>query len=197
MINYNKIEYAYSAGISSQLLECKKPEIVFSGKSNVGKSSLINKLTNRKNLARVSSQPGKTSTINFFDLDEFTLVDLPGYGFAKVSNKERDRWAELVEGYFNQNRDIRLVIQICDIRHKLSADDMNMINYLYQNNLPFIVVLSKKDKLNKTEYNKRIDSLVNELSFFEDLTLFPYSALNNDGIDEIRDTMERNVLEVL
>lgn len=191
MINYNKIEYVYSAGTAEQLKESTKNEIVFSGKSNVGKSSLINRLTFHKSLARVSSTPGKTATINFFDLPEFSIVDLPGYGFARVSKTEKLRWSSLVEGYFGSNRKISLVVQICDIRHKLSSDDLQMIDFLYNNNIPFIVVLSKKDKLNKKEYEERINNLMYELGDYEGIMLYPFSSLNNDGIDEIRDTIEK------
>lgn len=189
MYDFNNVEYIYSAGLSNQLKESNKPEIVFSGKSNVGKSSLINKLTNRKNLARVSSTPGKTYTINFFDNDQFSIVDLPGYGYAKVSRDEKERWSELVEGYFSEKRKLCLVVQICDLRHPPTNDDMNMIDFLYNNNIPFIIVLSKKDKLNKTEYNKRIESLMNELSDYEGTMLYPFSSLNGEGIDEIKESI--------
>ena len=107
------------------------PEIIFSGKSNVGNSSLINKILYRKSIARVSSQPGKTATINFFSLKEAYLVDLPGYGYAKVSQAEKQRWSELMEGYFAQDRNIALVVQICDMRHPPTKDDMTMIDFLY------------------------------------------------------------------
>ncbi|MBQ5398857.1 MAG: YihA family ribosome biogenesis GTP-binding protein, partial [Ruminococcus sp.] len=145
-MNFNKVEFELSAGVSSQLPESVKPEVVFSGHSNVGKSSLINKLVQRKNLARVSSQPGKTATINFFDAEEFKLVDLPGYGYAKVSKAEKERWAELVEGYLSAQRNIALIIQIIDIRHKPTKDDYDMLDFLYQSNAPFVIVLTKRDK---------------------------------------------------
>lgn len=194
MINFNSAQYVYSAGTSEQLQASDKPEIVFSGRSNVGKSSLINKITNRKNLARVSSKPGKTATINFFDLPDFTLVDLPGYGYAKVSKSERDRWSELVEGYFSDDRNLCLVVQICDMRHKPTADDMNMIDYLYSNNIPFIIVLTKKDKLNKTQYDERVSALMDELSNFEGTMLYPFSALNGEGTDEIKEVIEEYLM---
>lgn len=196
MINFNKADYIYSAGLSSQLQASIKPEVVFSGKSNVGKSSLINKLVNRKNLARVSSTPGKTATINFFDLDDFTLVDLPGYGYAKVSQAEKLRWSELVEGYFSSNRNISLVVQICDIRHTPTDDDFNMISYLFNNNIPFIIVLTKKDKLNKKQYAERIECLMDELSDFEGTMLYPFSALNGEGIEEIREVINEYIISM-
>ncbi len=178
-------EYVYSAGLSSQLLACEKPEVVFSGRSNVGKSSLINRLTGRKSLARVSSKPGKTATINFFDAGAFSLVDLPGYGYAKVSRSEKLRWAQLVEGYFAAGRDIRLVVQIVDMRHPLSVDDRSMIDFLYQSGVPFIIVMTKSDKLNKTEYAAQLERFQTELSEYHQVALFPFSALKGDGLDPI------------
>ncbi len=190
----NNVKFELSCGLSSQLPESDLPEVVFSGRSNVGKSSLINKLTNRKNLARVSATPGKTATINFFSLKEFMLVDLPGYGYAKVSDAEKQRWAELVEGYFGDDRKFALVIQICDIRHKPTADDIQMINYLSELQFPFIVVLTKKDKLNKTE-------LKNQISYYEEflseygVRCFPFSALKGDGTEDIRNIIDTYLQE--
>ena len=129
-MNFQNVEFELAAGRKDQLPKCTAPEIVFSGKSNVGKSSLINKLVNRKALARVSATPGKTATINFYRLPECRLVDLPGYGYAKVSKGERDRWASLVEGYFAQDRNVALVIQLVDMRHKPTADDLQMVDFL-------------------------------------------------------------------
>lgn len=154
-MNFQKVEFETSAGNAKQLMKCDMPEIVFSGKSNVGKSSLINKLIQRKALARVSSSPGKTATINFYKLEECRFVDLPGYGYAKVSNTEKQRWAQLVEGYFAAERDIRMVVQILDVRHKPTADDIDMLNFLIESRLPFLVACTKCDKLNKTETEKQ------------------------------------------
>lgn len=193
MTDFNKAEFIYSAGLSKQLRECDKPEVVFSGRSNVGKSSLINKLTNRKSLARVSATPGKTATINFFDVDTFSLVDLPGYGYAKVSKIEKQRWAELIEGYFAQNRNICLVVQIVDMRHPPTKDDMDMIDFLFSNGYPFIIVLTKLDKLNKTQKEERIESLMYELSDYEGTMLFPFSAVTAEGADEIKETIDKAV----
>ena len=186
----NNVKFVMSCGVSSQLPDSLFPEVVFSGRSNVGKSSLINKITNRRNLARVSATPGKTATINFFSLKDFMLVDLPGYGYAKVSPAEKERWAELVEGYFAADRNFAVVVQICDIRHKPSPDDLQMINYLSELKFPFVVVLTKKDKLNKTE-------LAKQMEYYSDL-LAPYnadfvafSALNGDGTEEVRDIIDK------
>jgi GTPase_YsxC: ribosome biogenesis GTP-binding protein YsxC len=134
-MNFNEVAFEFAAGRVDQLPESDMPEIVFSGHSNVGKSSLINKLVQRKALARVSAQPGKTATINFYKLKEFRMVDLPGYGYAKVSKAEKDRWAKLVEGYFAQDRQRPLVIQILDLRHPPTDDDLHMIDFLYRGGL--------------------------------------------------------------
>lgn len=148
-MNFNKAEFDKAFGISQQLPMSDKPEITFAGRSNVGKSSLLNKLFNRKNLARVSSVPGKTVTINFYNVDNQRFVDLPGYGYAKISKQERDRFGELMEGYFQSGRQINLVVQLIDMRHKPTADDYSMISFLEQMRIPFIVVLTKADKLKK------------------------------------------------
>ena len=126
-MNFNKAEFIASYGISTQLIQDDLPEIAFAGRSNVGKSSLLNKLFNRKNLARVSSVPGKTVTVNFYNVDGNRFVDLPGYGYAKISKSEKDRFSELMEGYFQSGRNIKLVVQLVDMRHKPSADDIGMI----------------------------------------------------------------------
>lgn len=187
------VEFTYSAGLSSQLRPDDRPDVVFSGRSNVGKSSLINKLCNRKSLARVSSKPGKTATINFFDAKSFNLVDLPGYGYAKVSKGEKLRWAELVEGYFGAGRDIALVVQIIDMRHKPTADDMNMINFLYNNAIPFIVVMTKSDKLNKSEYQAQLELISGLLGDYENLGLYPFSALSGEGAEAIENAINESI----
>ena len=192
-MNFNIVQFETSAGSSAQLPETNLPEIVFSGHSNVGKSSLINKLVQRKNLARVSSQPGKTATINFYNSKEFRLVDLPGYGYAKVSKAEKARWAELVEGYFSAERNIALIIQIVDIRHKPTADDYDMIRFLYSVNAPFVIVLTKKDKLKKSAYEKRIDEVIDELQEFEGVELIPFSAVDGSGLNDIKEVIEEYV----
>ena len=184
------VEFTYSAGLSSQLRPDDRPDVVFSGRSNVGKSSLINKLCNRKSLARVSSKPGKTATINFFDAGTFNLVDLPGYGYAKVSKVEKLRWAELVEGYFAAGRDIALVVQIIDMRHKPSVDDRNMINFLYDSGIPFIIVMTKSDKLNKSEYAAQLEQMAALFKDYEGVGLYPFSALKGDGAQPIVEAIQ-------
>ena len=181
--------FELAAGNSSQLPFSSLPEIVFSGKSNVGKSSLINKLLNRKNLARVSATPGKTATINFYRLDSARLVDLPGYGYAKVSQGEKKRWAELVEGYFQQERNLALVVQLVDMRHPPTRDDMHMIEFLCDGGFPFLVVLTKSDKLNRTERAKRLEDLQETFADYEGLRLLPFSAVNGEGVEELRELL--------
>ncbi|MBQ3329897.1 MAG: YihA family ribosome biogenesis GTP-binding protein [Ruminococcus sp.] len=183
------VTFTYSAGLSSQLRPDDRPDVVFSGRSNVGKSSLINKLCNRKALARVSSRPGKTATINFFDAGSFNLVDLPGYGYAKVSKVEKLRWAELVEGYFAAGRNIALVVQIVDMRRQPTAEDMDMINYLYDTGVPFIVVMTKSDKLNKSEYAARMEEMSKFMSKYPNVGLYPFSALSGEGTEAILDAI--------
>lgn len=192
-MNFHIVDFEASYGKSKQIPHSDMPEIVFSGKSNVGKSSLINKILYRKSIARVSATPGKTTTINFFKLKDVRFADLPGYGYAKVSKSEKDRWAELVEGYFAQNRDIALIIQICDIRHSPTKDDMAMIEFLYSTGYNFIIALTKLDKLKKSQQQARIDALTKELSAFEGVRLFPCSSQNGQGVDEIRAAIEESI----
>ena len=185
MINFNNAEYIASFGTAEQLPESTLPEIVFSGRSNVGKSSLINKVFNRKNLARVSSVPGKTITINFFKCDNINFVDLPGYGYAKASKDEIERWGKSIEAYFNSGRNIALVIQLLDFRHKPSKDDYQMLRFLKDHGIPFTIVFTKTDKCNKTETAKRIEEICVELEEFDaDAILF--SALNGEGCEDVK-----------
>lgn len=193
-MNFNKAEFDRSFGISSQLPISDKPEITFAGRSNVGKSSLLNKLFNRKNLARVSSVPGKTVTINFYNVDGQRFVDLPGYGYAKISKQERDRFGELMEGYFQSGRKINLVIQLIDMRHKPSADDYGMISFMEQMNLPFIVVLTKADKLKKKEYERKVNSISEELNNPK-YPVIPFSAVTGQGIEEIKSLIEQALVD--
>ena len=192
-MNFHIAEFKAAYGKSSQIPESDLPEIIFSGKSNVGKSSLINKLLYRKSIARVSAKPGKTATINFFSLKDAYFVDLPGYGYAKVSQAEKKRWAELVEGYFAQDRNTALVVQICDMRHPPTADDMTMIDFLYRGGYPFVIALTKMDKLKKTQQQKRLEELHSELSEYPDVTLCPCSSEDGTGIEELRSIIEQSV----
>lgn len=186
-MNYNKVTFERSFGLSSQLTACDCPELVFTGRSNAGKSSLLNKLFNRKALARVSSMPGKTATINFYRLEDVRFVDLPGYGYAKVAKDERRRWDELIGGYFAQDRDIALVFLLLDMRHAPSADDITMANYLIESEMPFIVLLTKSDKLNKTKREERLKAFAEELPSGEEVTMLPVSSETGEGIEALRD----------
>lgn len=191
-MDFQNVTFELAAGRKDQLPKAGVPEIVFSGKSNVGKSSLINKLVNRKALARVSATPGKTATINFYRLPDCRLVDLPGYGYAKVSKGERDRWASLVEGYFAQKRNVALVIQLVDMRHKPTADDLQMIAFMQQTGLPFMVVCTKSDKLNKGETEKQA-ALFNRLFQEEEIVWQPFSSAKGTGLEELKQRIEAAV----
>ena len=192
-MNFNNTVFEASFGKKGQLKQSNCQEIVFSGRSNVGKSSLINKLINRKSLARVSSKPGKTATINFFAVnDKVKLVDLPGYGYAQVAEKEKTRWADLVEGYFNSGRNIALVVQIVDMRHKPTVDDINMIKFLVERGFKFVVVLTKSDKLNKTQREERLSSLKKDFPF-EWIDFIVFSSVKGEGLDELKLSIENSI----
>ena len=190
-MRFDKVQYEASYGTSAQLPRSEAVEIAFAGRSNVGKSSMLNKVLNRKNLARVSSVPGKTVTVNFFDCDGVKLVDLPGYGYAKVNFNEKKRWADLMEGYFNSGRNIRLVVQLTDMRHSPTKDDLDMMRFLKDAGFNFIVVMTKSDKLNKTERNKRLEAIKDELAGFGDIEVIPFSAQNGEGAEKIRELIEK------
>lgn len=192
-MNFNNAFFETSFGTAHQLKTSVLPEIVFSGKSNVGKSSLINKISNRKNLARTSSKPGKTGTINLYNIDKkINFVDLPGYGFAKVSDVEKKRWAELIEHFFHSGRNIKLVLQILDIRHEPTQNDTDMIDFLLYNNINFKIILTKLDKLNKNQF-------VEQMNFFENLlkpksiNFIAFSAVTGQGLPEIKSLIERSL----
>lgn len=187
MMNYNNAVFEKSAGVAADLTECDLPEVCFSGHSNVGKSSLINKLLGRKSIARVSNKPGKTATVNFFRCENIRIADLPGYGFAKVSMAEKKRWSELMQVYFSSGRDIRLVFQLIDARHKATSDDIDMLHYLNDNGFNYVVVLTKCDKLNSSERSQNIPMLRNQMSFVKDCVPFvTFSAVTGEGNDTLR-----------
>lgn len=190
-MKFENVIFESAFGTHDQLPPSDMPEVAFAGRSNVGKSSLLNKIFNRKSLARVSATPGKTVTVNFYKLENARMVDLPGYGYAKVSLKEKERWASLLDAYFASGRDIRLVVQLVDMRHKPSADDMVMLDYLEQMGLPFVVVMTKSDKLNKTQYRDRMAAMPAELGleeFADDCIAF--SSENGDGVERLRKVIE-------
>ena len=183
-MNFNKAEFYASYGKFSQIPPCEGIEIAFAGRSNVGKSTLINKLFNRKNLARVSSVPGKTATINFYKLENIFFADLPGYGYAKVSKSEKQRWSELIEGYLNSDRDFYLVFLLIDMRHAPSADDLQMIDYLIETERPFVIVLT--NKLKKSERISRMEKFAEEIPHFDEIHTVPFSSQTFEGVEELR-----------
>ncbi|MBO5105997.1 MAG: YihA family ribosome biogenesis GTP-binding protein [Clostridia bacterium] len=190
-MNYNNVSFEASFGEHKQFFASNLPELCFAGRSNVGKSSLINKVLGRKSFARVSTKPGKTITINFYKLDGVRLVDLPGYGYAKISGDEKMRFARLMEGYFGEGRNIKNVFSLIDMRHSPTADDIDMLHFLLDAGLPFTVVLTKSDKLNKTEREKRISAFKEELAFLPDDTqIIPFSAEKGEGVEKIRAIIE-------
>ncbi len=193
-MNFNNAVFEAAFGKSSQLPQSDLPEICIAGRSNVGKSSLINCLTGRKALARVSGKPGKTGTINFYRIDKFRLVDLPGYGYAKVSSDEKFRWGELMEGYFFQGRNIPLAIQLVDMRHTPSELDYSMMEMMQDMGMKFVVVMTKSDKLNKSEYNERMEKIKQELSFLnENVNVIPFSSLKREGLEALKNVIENSI----
>lgn len=193
MINFNSVSFEKSVGNISQMPSDGLPEIVFSGRSNVGKSSLINKILNRKSLARVSSKPGKTININLYNLKDVRFVDLPGYGYARVSFDEKKRWSDLVEGYFNKSQNIKLVVQIVDMRHTPSEQDFQMLDFLYSKKIPFVIAASKCDKLSKTQKNARTRELAEELSEYKNVNWVACSSVAGDGMNTIKNTIVESI----
>ena len=188
-INVNNANIAITVGNSKQFPRDPRPEVALSGRSNVGKSSLINTLLNRKSLARVSSSPGKTITINYYDIDKkLYLVDLPGYGYAKRSQESKRGWSSLTEDYFIKNPSsdaIKLVIQLIDIRTGPTDDDIMMINFLIDNDVNFVIVATKTDKLSKAQLTTALDNLQKEYFEGTGLQIIPFSSVTRAGKDEV------------
>lgn len=190
-MNYNNAIFEKSFGTAEQLEASDLPEICFCGRSNVGKSSLINRVLGRKSIARVSSKPGKTVTVNFYRVGDFRLVDLPGYGYAKVPFSEKSRWAELMESYFRSGRNIKMAFQLIDMRHPATEFDISMLDFMSQMGIPYTVILTKSDKLNKSETQNRLSLIKEELGeFAEGIEIIPFSAQNNDGVESLRLVIE-------
>ena len=184
-MNFNNVEFVISAAAVKDFPGNGLPEIAFAGKSNVGKSSVINRVLQRKNFARVGEKPGKTVHINYFLLDkQCYLVDLPGYGFAKVSQSEKDRWAKQMEAYFAENR-IDLGVMIVDARHAPTNNDITMASWFLNSGCPFVVVANKLDKLKKSEIAPNLARIREELELPEDCPIIPFSAEKGDGRQEL------------
>jgi GTP-binding protein len=188
-VNPNNASLKISAGSKKQFPHDVRPQIAFSGRSNVGKSSLINTLLGRKSMARVSSAPGKTITINYYDIDgKIYFVDLPGYGYAKRSFDSKVVWSSLTEEFFTKNPDrdlLKLVIQLIDVRHGPTNDDIDMINWLIDSETPFIVVATKADKLSKTALAKQIEDIKNEYFLGTGIDILPFSSVTRDGKQQL------------
>lgn len=185
-MNLNDAKLLISAGSLKQIPAKPLPHVVMIGRSNVGKSSLINRLLNRKNLARTSGEPGKTATINFYEIGgEMFWVDLPGYGYARVSQAERQKWGKLIDSYLNSDADMRLMIQLIDIRHKPTADDRMMVDWLKQCGRPYMVVCTKADKLSAKGAVDNAAMIRAELQLSDDVPVIPFSATKGTGREEV------------
>lgn len=186
--NFGNTELRITAGLLSQLPRDQKAQIALSGRSNVGKSSLINSLIGRKSLARVSSNPGKTITINFYEVDKaFYLVDLPGYGYAKRRPEDKAKWSELVDGYFTKyGENVTAVAQLVDLKVGCTKDDLMMIDFMSRSGFPFFIIATKSDKLNTTEKKKALDRLYNE-PLLKGRDIIVFSSLKGDGKDAVTD----------
>lgn len=185
-LNVNRAEFIKSAAAPAQFIRSALPSVVFSGKSNVGKSSVINRLLNRKNFARVGASPGKTIHVNYFEIDgRLYFVDLPGYGYAKVSQTERARWGKLMEDFFADPARIGLGVMIVDARHKPTADDVTMAAWFIGSGCRFVVVANKLDKLKKSEIEPNMKQIRETLALPEDCLLIPFSAEKGQGRDAL------------
>lgn len=184
-------------GITSVLPKNTKAEVAFAGKSNVGKSSLINSLVNRKALARTSSQPGKTQTINFYNVnDEVYLVDLPGYGYAKVSQSEKEKWGKLIEKYLNGSQQLRAVFLLIDIRHEPGANDKIMYDWICHNGYNPIIIATKMDKINRSQIQKHVKMIRQGLNVRPGTQIIPFSSQTKQGRDEVWALIEQMSMEV-
>lgn len=191
-----KVDLEIVCGITSKLPETDKVEIAFAGKSNVGKSSLINALVNRKALARTSATPGKTQTINFYNINDIMyLVDLPGYGYAKVSEKEKEQWGKLIERYLNTSKQLKAVFLLIDIRHDPSANDKMMYDWIVAQGYHPIIIATKLDKLKRSQVQKNIKAIKQGLGLLPGTTVIPFSSQTKQGREEIWELVESNYLQ--
>ena len=183
-------------GITSVLPDNDKPEIAFAGKSNVGKSSLINGLMNRKSYARISATPGKTQTINFYNInEEMYLVDLPGYGYAKVSEKEKAQWGKLIERYLHGSKQLRAVFLLIDIRHEPSANDKIMYSWIVEQGFAPVIIATKLDKLKRSQVQKHVKMVREGLDLVPGTKIIPFSSVTKQGRDEIWELVESEYLD--
>jgi GTP-binding protein len=193
-----QVELETVCGYTSKLPENSHPEIAFAGKSNVGKSSLINALMNRKSLARTSSQPGKTQTINYYNINqELYLVDLPGYGYAKVSQSEKEKWGQLIERYLHTSKQLKKVFLLIDIRHTPSANDKTMYDWIVYQGYQPIIIATKLDKIKRSQIQKQLKEIRTGLNVLEGTVMIPFSAQTKQGRDEIWDIMDLVIEEAL
>ena len=179
-------------GVTSKIPDNKLPEVAFAGKSNVGKSSLINSLMNRKSLARTSSQPGKTQTINFYNINNaLYLVDLPGYGYAKASVKVKEQWGKMVEKYLHKSRQLKCVFHLIDIRHKPSENDRMMYDWILHNGYKPVIIATKLDKIKKSQMQGQLDLILDTLEAKEGTLIIPFSAQTRQGREEIYEILDK------
>lgn len=190
-INPNNIDLIISAVQEAQYPETDVPEVALSGRSNVGKSSFINSMIGRKNMARTSQQPGKTQTLNFFNIDDqLVFVDVPGYGYAKVSKVQREKFGKMIEEYLTTRQKLQLVIQLVDLRHNPTEDDVLMYNYLKYFDIPTLIICTKEDKIPKGKVQKHLNNIKNKLDLEEGDTIVSYSSIKNNKQQQIWDMIE-------
>ena len=191
-MNVNNVSLETVCGITSTLPENQLPEFAFAGKSNVGKSSLINAMINRKSLARTSAQPGKTQTINFYNInDDLYYVDLPGYGYAKVSQSEKEKWGKMIENYLHKSAMLKCVFLLVDIRHEPSANDKMMYDWMVYNGFRPVIVATKLDKINRSQIQKHLKMIRTGLGMEKNDIILPFSAQTKQGREEIWDLIEK------
>lgn len=192
-VNYHLAKFAAAYGRADQIPPSTVPEVVFAGRSNVGKSTLLNALLGNKNLAKTSSKPGKTVTINFFSVPGCYYVDLPGYGYAQVSQKERESWARLINGYYDSKRRFATVVTLVDCRHEAHKPDIQMVDFLKDRGFPFVIALTKCDKIGSNVLLRQMDALREGLGLDEGTEMIATSAISRDGVKNLRRYIEETV----
>ncbi|CAM3347068.1 ribosome biogenesis GTP-binding protein YihA/YsxC [Nosocomiicoccus ampullae] len=193
-LNPNNIEFLISAVQKEQYPKTGLKEVAMAGRSNVGKSSFINAITGRKNIARISSKPGKTVTLNFYNADDqFVFVDVPGYGYAKQSKKEREKWAEMIENYFIHRETLETCVQIIDLRHPPTEDDILMYDFLKQLDIKTIIVATKSDKISKSRLQKHVSIIRKELELEDEDVIIPFSSTEKYNVDKVLHAIEERL----